>query len=224
MAGGISGGCLERDVLSKAWWRTREGPVVVTYDSTSADDDETWTFGLGCNGRVEVLLERLPPSGEAHPLDFIARCLATRQPGVMATVFRGGPGAGTGRRLLLDREGVRSTVPPGPVQDRLAEEAAAASRGGKSRTARLELEDGPLEVLLEVIRPAAFAGGLRHRPGRGPAGEARRRTRLPRHGGVKHLRWGSGGGCSGMPTSSSRPVRRPSPKSSCSRLIRRRSS
>ena len=153
VAGGISGGCLERDVLSKAWWRTREGPVVVTYDSTSADDDETWTFGLGCNGRVEVLLERLPPSGEAHPLDFIVRCLATRQPGVMATVFRGGPGAGTGRRLLLDREGVRSSVPAGPVRDRLAEEAAAASREGKSRTARLELEGGPLEVLLEVIRP-----------------------------------------------------------------------
>jgi len=65
IAGGISGGCLERDVLGKAWWRTREGPLVVTYDSTSADDEETWTFGLGCNGRVDVLLERLPPR-ETH--------------------------------------------------------------------------------------------------------------------------------------------------------------
>src|SRR5262244_2784476 len=82
VAGGVSGGCLERDVLTKSWWRTADGPRLVIYDSTSADDEETWTFGLGCNGRVDVLLERLPPSGEAHPLDFIARCLETRRSGV----------------------------------------------------------------------------------------------------------------------------------------------
>jgi xanthine/CO dehydrogenase XdhC/CoxF family maturation factor len=152
IAGGISGGCLERDVLSKAWWRTREGPVVVTYDSTSADDEETWTFGLGCNGRVDVLLERLPTGGETHPVDFIARCLEARRPGVMATVFRGEAGA-MGRRLLLDSEGVRSDLAPGALRDRLAIEAETVRHEGKTRTARLPAEAGPSDVLLEVIRP-----------------------------------------------------------------------
>ena len=153
IAGGISGGCLERDVLGKAWWRTREGPVVVTYDSTSADDEETWTFGLGCNGRVDVLLERLSPSGEANPLDFIARCLAGRRPGVMATVFRGGPEGAVGRRLLLDVEGVRSDLPGGPLRDRVQELAEAVAREGRTRAERIEGTAGAHEVLLEVIRP-----------------------------------------------------------------------
>ena len=153
IAGGISGGCLERDVLGKAWWRTREGPVVVTYDSTSADDEETWTFGLGCNGRVDVLLERLPPSGEAHPLDFIAQCLALRRPGVMATVFRGGQDGTVGRRLLLDADGLRSDLPPGPLRAAVQEMAGAVAKEGKTRAERIEGTAGVHEVLLEVIRP-----------------------------------------------------------------------
>ena len=153
IAGGISGGCLERDVLGKAWWRTREGPVVVTYDSTSADDEETWTFGLGCNGRVDVLLERLSASGEAHPLDFIARCLATRQAGVMATVFRGGRVGELGRRLFLDADGVRSDLPEGPLRDGVRASAETVWRDGRTRAERIEGPAGACEVLLEVIRP-----------------------------------------------------------------------
>ncbi|HET9158361.1 MAG TPA: XdhC family protein [Myxococcaceae bacterium] len=150
IAGGISGGCLERDVLGKAWWRTREGPLVVTYDSTSADDEETWTFGLGCNGRVDVLLERLPASGEAHPLDFIARCLETRRPGVMATVFRSGPDGALGRRLLLDADGVRSDLPAGPLRDAVHAAAEAVAKEGKTQAQRI---DGDHEVLVEVLQP-----------------------------------------------------------------------
>jgi len=153
IAGGISGGCLERDVLSKAWWRTREGPVLVTYDSTSADDEESSAFGLGCNGRVDVVLERLSPSGEMHPLEFVARCLESRRPGMMVTVFRGVPGAETGCRLLLEGEEVQSDVAVGPVRDRLAEEAKGVLREGRTRTARLQTDAGLLEVLLEVVRP-----------------------------------------------------------------------
>jgi Xanthine and CO dehydrogenases maturation factor, XdhC/CoxF family len=153
IAGGISGGCLERDVLGKAWWRTREGPQVVTYDSTSADDEETWTFGLGCNGRVDVLLERLAASGEAHPLDFIARCLEARRPGVMATVFRGGPDT-MGRRLLLEANGVRSDLPPGPVRDAVRAAAETVARGeGRTRAERLGPSTDPHEVLFEVVLP-----------------------------------------------------------------------
>src|SRR4051812_46215508 len=37
ITGTVSGGCLEGDIASKGWWRTRDGePVVVTYDSRMA--------------------------------------------------------------------------------------------------------------------------------------------------------------------------------------------
>src|SRR5437868_1971965 len=56
LAGSVSGGCLEADVVRKADWRTQRGATVVTYDSTN-DDHEG--FALGCGGVVDVLLERV---------------------------------------------------------------------------------------------------------------------------------------------------------------------
>ncbi|HTO05225.1 MAG TPA: XdhC family protein [Opitutus sp.] len=58
--GSISGGCLEEDLLARARQVTRSGtPELVTYDTTS-ENDLVWGVGLGCNGIVKVLLERLP--------------------------------------------------------------------------------------------------------------------------------------------------------------------
>jgi xanthine dehydrogenase accessory factor len=59
VAGSVSGGCLERDLARRGWWQTAGGrPALVTYDSTSEEDDVGWGLGLGCNGVVELLLER----------------------------------------------------------------------------------------------------------------------------------------------------------------------
>lgn len=80
-AGMISGGCLEPHIIKKAFWLTRQGPVVQVYQTGEgiADKEESsatshsdehdientmdseleLNFGLGCNGRVHVLFERL---------------------------------------------------------------------------------------------------------------------------------------------------------------------
>jgi xanthine dehydrogenase accessory factor len=88
VAGSISGGCLEGDLLKKAWWRTKDGPTVLTYDSTEdntpEDEEISWGFGLGCNGVVEVLLERV--TKESIPY---LEMLASDQHAVLATVIRG---------------------------------------------------------------------------------------------------------------------------------------
>ena len=96
-AGSISGGCLESDVLKKAWWRTESGPARVVYDSTQEDDDIAWGFGLGCNGVVEVLLERLNETNTGH-LARLERWQTERTLGVLAT-------SGEGKRLALERSG-----------------------------------------------------------------------------------------------------------------------
>ena len=70
--GSISGGCLETDVCRKAWWMTESGrPTVRVYDTTS-EDDAVWEFGLGCNGVVHVLLERLDSDAARQTLEFLA--------------------------------------------------------------------------------------------------------------------------------------------------------
>jgi len=92
LAGSISGGCLEGDVVRTAWERTENGSALVTYDAT-ADEDIVWGFGLGCNGVVQVLLERLP--GDGGPIKFLAECHDSRRPGVLATVVSEGPSLGS---------------------------------------------------------------------------------------------------------------------------------
>jgi xanthine/CO dehydrogenase XdhC/CoxF family maturation factor len=60
MIGSISAGCLEGDVLE--WTRhvlKRGEPVLRRYDLTS-EDELVWGFGMGCNGKIDVLIEPLP--------------------------------------------------------------------------------------------------------------------------------------------------------------------
>ena len=54
--GGISGGCLEADLLRRAAWKVRSGSVVERF-STLFDDTEDIPYGLGCGGTLDVLLE-----------------------------------------------------------------------------------------------------------------------------------------------------------------------
>ena len=59
--GSISGGCLEEDLIARASQVAATGSAeLVVYDTTS-ENDLVWGVGLGCNGVVRVLLERLPP-------------------------------------------------------------------------------------------------------------------------------------------------------------------
>ena len=55
--GNISGGCLEGDVADVARIVMRDGvPRIAAWDLT-ADDDDVWGLGLGCNGAIEVFVE-----------------------------------------------------------------------------------------------------------------------------------------------------------------------
>lgn len=55
-AGTISGGCLEAELVRKAAWKTRSGPMVERY-STMFDDTAEIPYGLGCGGVLDLLLE-----------------------------------------------------------------------------------------------------------------------------------------------------------------------
>ncbi|MEW6492993.1 MAG: XdhC/CoxI family protein [Cyanobacteriota bacterium] len=68
LVGSLSGGCLEGDVFEQAQSVMISGkPIVVQYD-TMSDDDIIWGLGLGCNGIVQILIERVE---EESPLTQI---------------------------------------------------------------------------------------------------------------------------------------------------------
>src|SRR2546425_11809946 len=73
VTGAVSGGCLERDICRHAIWVMQSGqPKRLIYDSTDVDDAEDG-FAIGCNGVIEVLVERLLPDDSY--MAFLAGCL-----------------------------------------------------------------------------------------------------------------------------------------------------
>ena len=100
LAGGVSGGCVERDLLQRAFHRTASAPALAAYDSRS-DDGEGWALALGCNGLVEIFLERVVPGGPVHPIETPARWMRAGVAGVLATVIAAPAGVRVGQRLAL---------------------------------------------------------------------------------------------------------------------------
>lgn len=155
--GSISGGCLEGEVCRKAWWFTERGrPAVRVYD-TSSDEDAVWEFGLGCNGVISVLLERVDQPDVREMLEFLRGRRECRGEAVVACVVRSEAGhPAVGERLLLDGERVCGGALAGsPPESMLLAHADAAFRERKSRLVHLEGWDAfvewigpPLPVLI----------------------------------------------------------------------------
>ena len=99
-AGSISGGCLEDDVIKKARWLSERGPVLRRYDTTPDGDigpsgEVSGGFGLGCNGIIYLLIQRVGPQSEqVLPLAVLEQVYATRQEMLLAHVL--GPAGSVG--------------------------------------------------------------------------------------------------------------------------------
>lgn len=86
-AGSISGGCLERDVVNKGLWYTREQRAcLVTYDQS--EDEQEQGGGTGCQGVVDVLIERHLPERDDAWFQAAERCLHDEASAVVLTVVR----------------------------------------------------------------------------------------------------------------------------------------
>jgi len=105
--GTVSGGCLEAEVSRKIWWLTEQGPVIRDYH-TSYDDDSKPSYGLGCDGVVTLLLERVYPANPLpNPLfEAMRKSVENRSPSAIVTVISThNPGAAVGARLIVGEDG-----------------------------------------------------------------------------------------------------------------------
>ena len=79
-AGLISGGCLEGDLAEHARQVLTSGePKVITYDMRD-DADDLWGIGLGCNGLMRLLLQRIDAEHYWQPFTNIVMALANPAP------------------------------------------------------------------------------------------------------------------------------------------------
>ncbi|WP_404425037.1 XdhC family protein [Nibricoccus sp. IMCC34717] len=60
-AGGISGGCVEEDLLEHAREVATSGSARHVSYHTDADGEALWGVGTGCDGRIDIILEPLEP-------------------------------------------------------------------------------------------------------------------------------------------------------------------
>jgi xanthine/CO dehydrogenase XdhC/CoxF family maturation factor len=108
-AGMISGGCLENDLLEHAVGVFETGmPKRVTYDMY-ADEQLVWSLGLGCDGVIILLLQRLD---RADGFAFLPRLLDAQSNRLSVTLAlvtnEAGDPLHAGCWAMLDEEGVSS--------------------------------------------------------------------------------------------------------------------
>lgn len=102
--GGVSGGCLERDVSRRARnVVTMQTPVVCTYDTSdelrdALDELSTLDAGLapgatlGCRGVIDIFIEPVS-ARQPGPMPSLARCVREREPVLTGTVVRTSSGS-----------------------------------------------------------------------------------------------------------------------------------
>ncbi len=104
--GGVSGGCLERDVARRGRGVIETGkPVMCRYDT--ADDEElAGGVATGCGGAIELFIQRISADAPG-PIPFIGRVLETRKPITVVTILRAAAGheQSEGRCICVDEIG-----------------------------------------------------------------------------------------------------------------------
>ena len=155
--GTVSGGCLEQDLAKKAWWLTDSGEPLVRRYSTGATEDEddeqsALTFGLGCNGTVFVLLERLRAKSPAPAIELLRRVRDRQQPAAMATVIGTSRYASVrvGDRLLSDTVGSLRNL---QLAHGIRRDLHKTLTQKKSSTRLYSDARGEVEVFFEYIAP-----------------------------------------------------------------------
>lgn len=166
LAGSVSGGCLERDVISKGLAVLLSGEAQVAVYDTTDQDDLAFGTSLGCEGRIEILVEPVLPD-RPWPLAEVAEVILTeRRPVAVATVYQGegiaAPWVGHSLVLLANQERKAWGLDENHLPD-LGADLARVLATKKSMTPSYDLPGGTVDILLERIAPpqplVLFGGG-----------------------------------------------------------------
>jgi xanthine dehydrogenase accessory factor len=162
--GGVSGGCLERDVARRARGVIASGRGAVCRYDTTDDEELAGGAATGCGGTIDLFIQ--PLSREMPgPLDYFALVVKGRQSVTVATVIRAGG-------KLSDRIGISTTRSDGDWLDAMAssdQELAdcfdefVSATDALARIVHVDLVDGSADLFVEWILPpqslVIFGGG-----------------------------------------------------------------
>lgn len=154
--GTLSGGCLEGHLVKRAWWLTEREPAVVCRYDTAADEDAQWSFGLGCDGAIHVLLERLDGCASNSLLAAIGSAQRQmRATGAAVVIAQQGTAVKVGARRVHLPEGQHDGgFGDHALMARVDTDLADVIECGRSAHRRYALaRGGAVEVFLECFAP-----------------------------------------------------------------------
>ena len=149
--GGISGGCLEGDALKQSLNSIyKNESSIVVYD-TLEDDNNQIGVGLGCNGRIEVLLTPIDPKDPENEIEVLRAILNAETPSIIAKVISGDSELLYKSKLINHLD---ESIPFLNVDDSSMKDAIQTVLQKKSpRIFDLKSGQKEIKVLLEFIRP-----------------------------------------------------------------------
>jgi xanthine/CO dehydrogenase XdhC/CoxF family maturation factor len=149
--GNISGGCLEGDVADMARIVLEEGSARLAGWDLTADDDDVWGLGLGCNGAIEVFIE---PAEQAVAVTHALRAaLEQERPiGVVTVLESEAPDlVAPGARLVVPDEGpVEGSLGHADVD---AEAIVAAREGLAAGRSEIRTFLHGVRAFVEILEP-----------------------------------------------------------------------
>lgn len=157
MAGSISGGCVENDLIEKAMEVLRDSTARM--ETYGISDEQGFEVGLSCGGSIDVLLEPLP---NEETLNAVLEALQSRRPVALAMACE--PPALRGRTMVVFASG-RSIGSVDPDADEtVASEARRLLATGGTRLLPLACREQELKVFLEAFAPPSrlFIVGATH--------------------------------------------------------------
>ena len=150
----ISGGCLEGDLAEHAKRVIATGRAeTITYDMRD-EADELWGLGIGCNGLIRVLLQRLTPVEDYEPFETLARHMTATNEAVCATVIESDTAALPPGATLFDSvESSKSWQVSDEFKGMLRDQCAQLVQDQGACLHRLDSEAGRFTVLCTILRP-----------------------------------------------------------------------
>ena len=147
--GGVSGGCLEADVRGVALEILRGAPAKLLHYDTGSDEETVWGLGLGCEGAVDLWVQRAAPQF----CDQIRTLIEAGVPHAIVTLL------GSGRAALFARGSLIGSVGDAALDRALASAAAPLLEQEESRVVEALGESAFVDVLRPPPRLVIFGAG-----------------------------------------------------------------
>ena len=155
--GMVSGGCLEKHLVQRAFWLTRHGAVIQTYhtaierhltdDDLSDEHDEQQGFGLGCQGSIQVLFERINMKADTALVSSLTTLKHDKKTQTLATIIAtNSPTFEIGQHFNLTTFGLL-------VRDWQLVSRQAASRKSRFEIVQYQRDDEQISVFIETLTP-----------------------------------------------------------------------